>query len=182
MLIFCWRILYPCLSGIIIYYFLCFHSVFDFDIRVMPCRMSLKAFHPSPSVFWNSLRRIGIKIPFFYPLTFCVILDVKWVLWWKHVNGACFPFNPLSHPIFWISTFSPFTFKVIIDRHVLITMLLVVFWLFLVFFSVPFFSESLMIWLLSYVCVTSSLSFVYLLHVFDSWLPWSSYIINISIF
>ena len=42
-----------------------------------------------------------------------------------------------------LEAFSPFTFKVIICRYVLIATLLVVFWLFLQFVSITFFSCSL---------------------------------------
>ena len=102
----------------------------------------------SVCMVWNTL---------FHPLTFSLcVTAVKWVSCRQHVYGSCC-FYPFSHPIFWIGTFIPFTFKVIIDRYVLTAILLVVFWLFLLFFCVPFFSCDLVTIFTVNVCITSSL-------------------------
>lgn len=61
----------------------------------------------------------------------------------QQVDGSCVLFNSLCL-LTW--EFSSLTFKVIVDRFVLITIFLIVFWMFLWFFSVPCFFCSFPLW------------------------------------
>ena len=69
---------------------------------------------------------------FFHPLTFrlYVSLGLKWVSCRQHIYGSCFYIYLVSLCLL-VGAFNPFTFKVIIDMHVLITIFLIVMGLFL---------------------------------------------------
>ena len=74
----------------------------------------------------------------FHPLTFIwyVSLEMKWVSWWQHIYGSHFGIHSASLCIL-IGAFSPFTFKIIIDLHFLIAILLAVLDLFCCSFFFP---------------------------------------------
>ena len=98
------------------------------------------------------------KIYFFHPLIFtmCVSLTLKWVSWGQLIEGSCF-FIQSTYPVSLIRVASPPTFKVIVDIYVLIAILLIVFFCSMLGF---------------HSCV---IYFLYLLEVFDVWLPWGSH-------
>ena len=99
---------------------------------------------------------------FFYPLTFnlCVSFALKWVSYRQNIVGSCFSFQSTT-PCLLIRVLSLLRFKVIIDKHVFIAMLNLVFLFILCFSFVPFF---FFLWfddfLLFYVCVLFFLFFV----------------------
>ena len=64
---------------------------------------------------------------FFYPLTFRLYVSwgLKWVSCRQHIYGSCFCIHSASLCLF-IGAFKPFTFKVIIDIYVPITIFLIV--------------------------------------------------------
>lgn len=90
-----------------------------------------------------------------HPSGFC--LGNEWVLF----------FNPCCHPLSFHWMFNVLTFKVITDKYVFIAILLIVFYLFFWFLSVPFFSWYLPLWfagfLRCFVWIPFSLFFVCLL-------------------
>ena len=59
---------------------------------------------------------------FFYALTFslCVSLGLKWVSYRQHIYGSCFCIHSASLCLF-VEAFNPFTFKVVIDMCIPIT-------------------------------------------------------------
>ena len=69
---------------------------------------------------------------FFHPLTFSlyVSLGLKWVSHRQHIYGSCFCIHSASLCLL-VGAFNPFTFKVIIDMYVPITIFLIVLGLFL---------------------------------------------------
>ena len=74
---------------------------------------------------------------FFHPLTFSlsVSLGLKWVSYRQRIYGSCFCIHSASLCLL-VGGFNPFTFKVIFDMYVPITIFLIVLGLFLwVFFS-----------------------------------------------
>ena len=75
---------------------------------------------------------ICMEYLFFYPLTFSlyVPLDLKWVSYRQRIYGSYFCISSATLCLL-VGAFSPFTFKVIIDRYILIAILLIVLGLFL---------------------------------------------------
>ena len=97
----------------------------------------------------------------FHPLTFnlCVSFTLKWVSCGQHIVGYCFIIQSVILSLL-IGTCSPLTFKVSIDRYVLIGILILVFQLILYFFLILFFFFLFfLLWfdgfLFYYVCVLS---------------------------
>ena len=82
----------------------------------------------TPAFFWFSL---ALNI-FFLPVTFSVYeygsLHLKWVSYRQHTNGSCFIIYSATLCLL-VRECSPFTFKVIINRHVLFDILFIVIWL-----------------------------------------------------
>ena len=117
------------------------------------------------------------EIPFSIPLlSVCVCL----LSWSESLVGSILQglvFNPISHSVSMIRAFSPLTFKVIIERYVLIVILNLVLQLILWFFvHVFFFVFPFVVWWFFkyYVWVSFFLVFVNLFYVFNLWSPWFS--------
>ena len=72
---------------------------------------------------------------FFLHFSLCVCLVLKWVSCKQHIDRSCFFIQAVTLCLL-IGAFSYLTFKVIVDRWVLITLVLLVFWL---YFSAVFF-------------------------------------------
>ena len=73
---------------------------------------------------------------FFHSLTFglYVSLGLKWVSFRQHINGSCFHIHSASLCLL-VGALNPFTFKVIIDTYVPMTIFLIVLGLFWQVFS-----------------------------------------------
>ena len=65
---------------------------------------------------------------FFYPLTFSLYVSpgLKWVSGIQHIYRSCFCIHSASLCLL-VGAFNPFTFKVIIDMYVSLTIFLIVF-------------------------------------------------------
>ena len=76
----------------------------------------------------------------FYPLIFSlwVSVDLKWVSCRQHMYESCFC-TRFGVACLLIGSFSPFVFKVVVDRYVLFAILFIVFQLFSCFFFCFFF-------------------------------------------
>ena len=108
---------------------------------------------------------------FSHPLTFNLYVSfaLTWVSCRQHNVGSCL-FIQSATVCLLNGTFSPLTFKVVIDKYVFTGILKLVFQLILCFSFVPFFL-SLDDFLLFYACVLFFLVFVNVIFVFDLWFP-----------
>ena len=77
----------------------------------------------TPAFFWFPLAWKN----FFHPLTFSlyVSLGLKWVSCRQHIYGSCFCIHSASLCLL-VGAFNPYTFKVIIDMYVPITIFLII--------------------------------------------------------
>lgn len=114
---------------------------------------------------------ISICRQYLFPsITFslCVSFDLKQVFYRQHICGSCF-FMYSSTLCLLIGAFSPFTFKVIIHRYVVIAILLLsdCFVVLLCSFLILLF-PSLLCWWLSMLCFSS---YLFIVHVslIDFW-------------
>ena len=150
-----WKILLSLNSVLVFLYGLCFNVYF---VSYEHCTSCFPVFPFS----WNT---------FFHPLTFSLYVSfaLRWISCRNHIGGSCF-FIQSSTLCLLIKAFSPLTFKVIIDKYVIIDILNLIFQLILCFSFVPFFFW-LDEFLLFYTCVLFFLVFVNVLFGFDSWLP-----------
>ena len=139
--------------------------VFVFKSVLLNMRM---ATHP----FWPSFANSSIFCPF--TLNLCLSVELMWVAWRQHVVESYFLIHPTT-PCFLICEFNSFTFKVIIDRWRLNTIILFsgcsVSPLF--FFLLVFLSAILNWWFsLMFFSVSSFLFFVFLFQIYVLLLPW----------
>ena len=79
-----------------------------------------------PSFLFTSIFMINV----FHPFSFNLELGLKWIFCRQHIDWSCFFIHSVTLCLL-VGLFSPFTFKVIIDRYVFIANLLLVLWLFL---------------------------------------------------
>ena len=107
---------------------------------------------------------------FFRPFTFslCIFLHLKWVSCRQHIDG-CYVFIHSATHCLLIVELSTFTFKVTIDRYVLI-LILIVFVCFVLPLFFIFMLSSFVVWWFSLVVCLHFFLFAYLLLAYS--LPW----------
>lgn len=115
----------------------------------------------TPAFFWFLFAWNLLVLSFTFSLY--MSLHLMRVSYWEHINGSYFSIHSATLSL--IGEFSPFTFKIIIDRGILIAILLIVFWLFLYFFC--FFSCSFS-FVVGWLFLSSLPIFLYLLCIYHS--------------
>ena len=132
------------------------HYVMSFNSLILTSVLSDMSI-PTPAFFWFP---VAWNI-FFHLFTFSlyVSLDLKWVSYRQHIYGSCFCIHSVSLGLL-VGTFSPFTFKVIINMYVLIVFLFGFVFVGL-FPSLPLLFSSLVIsWLSLVLCLDCFFFFV----------------------
>ena len=172
---------YILMSAILFFYWSLYHFIMPFFVSSH--RLSFKLYFVWYESCYPSFLVASICITYLFPAPYLysVSLVLKWVSCKQHIDGSCF-FIQSATLWFLIEAFSPLTFTVIIDGHVLIAILLLVSWLFCrssLFFSSSFIFFPVVWWFSLVVCLCSFLS-SFCVSIVGFWFvaTWSSYILS----